>query len=301
MSIVKILNKNKKNVKRNKKRNYKQKGGNANMCSPAIVTPNTAGTKSYNYSCFTLKDLQEMAKMVNKKYKSDIKINSYNAFDKAKLVRDIHIGLKCGNLSLDMCIAKNYSSDFSNIIKKTLKPKRPRGKEEWLSNIDIYDVMEQYMQKYSDFIFLGPVPIDWQDFSNALSRINLKKLYKNKKKIGIIFNTDPSYKSGEHWISMFIDLINKTICFFDSVGDEPPKEVKIFMRKIIKQANTIGLKLKEIINDKQHQKKSTECGVYSLYFIISRLEGKSCEYINNKIIRDDEMNKYREKFFRPNL
>ena len=270
------------------------------MCSPSIVSPNSAGSSSYNYSCFTLNQLKDMAKMVNKKYQSNIQLSKFKASDKTNLVKQIHYALKCGNMSLDMCVAKNYDGDFSKIIKKTLKPKSPKGKDEWLSSIDIYDVMEQYMHKHNDFIFLGPVPIDFSEFSNALSRINLKKL-KNKPKIGIVFNTDPSYESGEHWISMFIDLKNKTICFFDSVGDQPPKEVQKFMKKIIKQAKGLGINLKQIINNKQHQKLSTECGVFSLHFIISRLEGKSCDYINNNIIRDKEMNKYRKKYFRPNL
>ena len=75
---------------------------------------------------------------------------------------------------------------------------------------------------------------------------------------------------------------------------------KRFMNKIIKQAKGLGISLKPIVNTRQHQRLDTECGVYSLYFIISRLEGKSCEFINNKIIRDKEMNSYRKKFFRPN-
>ena len=276
----------------------KQKGGNG-MCSPAVVKTNSAGA-SYNYSCFTLQDLKNMAQMVNKKYNANISINSFKSSDKPRFIREIHQALKCGNMSLDMCVVKNYSSDFQKAIKKNFKPKSPQGKDEWLSSIDIYDVMEQYMEKHPDFIFFGPVPIDWQDFSNALARINLKKL-KNKKRIGIVFNTDPSHKSGEHWISMFIDLTNKTICFFDSVGEEPPKEVKRFMNKIIKQAKSIGLVLKPIINKRQHQKGNNECGVYSLYFITTRLQGKNCEYINNHIIKDQEMNKYRQKFFRPHI
>lgn len=287
-------------VKKINRKRKKQKGGN-NMCSPTIKPSNTAGSSNYNYSCFTLQELKNMAKSVNQRYKGNIKYNNYKASDKAKLIKEIHYALKCGNMSLDMCVLKKYSLDFRKSINKSFKPKSPKGKEEWLSSVDIYDVMEQYMERYPEYIFFGPVPIDWQDFSNALARINLKKLYKNKKKIGIVFNTDPSYKSGEHWISMFIDLNNKTICFFDSVGDEPPKEVKKFMNKIIKQAKTINLNLKPIINKKQHQRLNNECGVYSLYFIISRLEGKSCEYINNKIVRDKEMNKYRQKYFRPNF
>ena len=41
---------------------------------------------------------------------------------------------------------------------------------------------------------------------------------KSLNKIGIIFNTDPHNKSGSHWISLFIDVKKKIICFFDSVG-----------------------------------------------------------------------------------
>ena len=290
------------NIKKKKTSNRKQKQKGGNMCSPANIKQNSAGAKtSYNYSCFTLKDLKNMALMVNKKYNSNINIKDYTAKDKARLLKDIHYALKCGNMSLDMCIIKNYNQDFQKAIKKNFKPKSPKGEQEWLSSVDIYDVMEQYMHKFPSFMFLGPVPIDFSDYSNALSRINLKKLKKSKKHIGIVFNTDPSYKSGEHWISMFIDLNNKTICFFDSVGENPPKEVKQFMNKIIKQAKGLGIKLKQIINDKQHQKLDTECGVFSLHFIISRLEGKSCDYINNNIIKDKEMNKYRKKYFRPNF
>ena len=281
-----------------KNKTKKQKGGN--VCSPATALPESAGTtNTYNYSCFNLKDLKKMAKDVNKKFGSKIQVSQYKAKDKAKLIRDVHMSLKCGNMSLDMCVAKKYEGDFHKIIKKNLKPKRPKGKDEWLSSVDIYDVMEQYMIRYPEFIFFGPVPIDFSDFSNALARINLKKLKSKKSKIGIVFNTDPSYKSGEHWISMFIDLKGGTICFFDSVGDEPPKEVKKLMNKLIKQAKSIGVKLKPIVNDTQHQRGNNECGVYSLYFIVSRLQGKSCDYLNKKKIGDSQMNKYRGKLFRP--
>lgn len=288
-----------KKNKRKPRKKTKQKGGNG-MCSPAL--PSSAGTSAtndYNYSCFNLKDLKKMAKDVNKKFGSDIKVNQYKATDKAKLMRDIHRSLKCGNMSLDTCIVKKYEGDFDKTIKKNFKPKGPNGKNEWLSSVDIYDVMEQYMIKYPEFLFFGPVPIDFSDLSNAISRIQLKKLKNKKSKIGIVFNTDPSYKSGEHWISMFIDLKNGTICFFDSVGDEPPKEVKKLMNKLIKQARSIGIKLKPIVNDTQHQRGNNECGVYSLYFIISRLMGKSCDYLNKKVVHDKEMNTYRKKFFRP--
>ena len=92
--------------------------------------------------------------------------------------------------------------------------------------------MEQYMLKYPNFIFYGPVPLDFADFYTELSNINLKTLSKNKKKIGIIFNLDYSYQSGSHWVSFFLDLENKTLCFFDSTGDKPAKEIRILIDSI---------------------------------------------------------------------
>lgn len=261
-----------------------------NICAPS---------NKYDYSCFTIKDLKEMAKEANKIYGGNININKYHSKDKRKLLKDIHKNLTCGNMNFDSCILKNYDAQFNKLVKKTFKPRGPDGQYDWLSSIDIANVMEQYMKKYKDFVFFGPLPIDFANFESGLNKLNLKKLRKTKKKIGIIFNTDPSYKSGEHWISMFIDLENKTICFFDSVGSTPPPEVIVFMNKMIKMAKEqLNIRLKKIINTKQHQYKNTECGVYSLYFIISRLQGKSCDFINNKIVKDEEINKMRKKFFR---
>ena len=42
-----------------------------------------------------------------------------------------------------------------------------------------------------------------------LCKFSLKKqLSKGKQKTGIIFNTDPHYKEGSHWISLFINIQN---------------------------------------------------------------------------------------------
>ena len=258
-----------------------------------------APSNKYNYSCFTMKDLKEMATETNKVYGGNIITSKYKTTDKQKLLRDIQKNLSCGNMSVDTCILTKYDAQFNKLIKKNFKPKAPHEKYDWLSSVDIADVMGQYMKKHNDFLFFGPLPIDFANFNSGINKINFKKLKKSKQKIGVIFNTDPSHKNGEHWISLYIDLTNKTICFFDSVGSEPPTEVKRFINKMAKLAKEqTGIKLKKIVNGKQHQYKDSECGVYSLYFIISRLQGKSCDYINNKIIKDEEMNNYRKKFFR---
>ena len=50
----------------------------------------------------------------------------------------------------------------------------------------------------------------------------------------------------------------------------------------------------------EHQEKDTECGMYSLYFIIKMLEGASYKklFLNKKnLIRDKEMLNLRKKYF----
>ena len=53
-------------------------------------------------------------------------------------------------------------------------------------------------------------------------------------------------------------------------------------------------------NQKDHQRKNTECGVYSINFIVDMLEGKSFYEASNNKVRDEQMwlNRF-EKFFTP--
>ena len=45
------------------------------------------------------------------------------------------------------------------------------------------------------------------------------------------------------------------------------------------------------------KKKNTECGIYSIHFITSMLEGNNFEDYINEIKRDDYMNKYRDFYY----
>ena len=61
-------------------------------------------------------------------------------------------------------------------------------------------------------------------------------LDKGKTKIGLVFNTDPHYKDGSHWIALFIDIKKKFIYFFDSNGNFVPKRIEKFVKRVQKQA-----------------------------------------------------------------
>ena len=264
-----------------------QKGG---YCSPHVV---------YNETCFTLSALKNIASKLNDdsrySHTPNINVGKFNKKNKSELVDAIQYKLNCKD-DVDFCIL-NKKNDFYKEIRTFFKPLTP-GNKKWLNTINIKDVMEQYMLKYEDFMFYGPVPLDFYNFYSELANVNIKSLTKNKKRVGIVFNLDYSYQPGSHWVSLFIDFKNKTICFFDSVGTKPPKEILKLMKDIHKSAKKVGINMKLIVNQKQHQFENTECGVYSIYFIVKRLEGNTCEVIFNNVIDDKKMNKYREKFFR---
>jgi len=254
----------------------------------------------YKYTCFNMNSLKKIANKLNKDTRfggyKNINTTKYNKKNKKKLVNEIQKKLNCKK-HLDFCVLEK-NQEFHDEIKKTLRPKAPKGQYEWLSTIDIRDVMEQYEKKYKDFNFIGPFPMDFEQIYEELANINVKALCKKDKKIGIVFNTDVSTGQGEHWISMFLNMKDRTICFFDSVGDKPPKPVWRLIKKIASQAKTMGCPLKIVVNKRQFQFKDSECGVYSLWFLISRLRGDSCNYLFKSPISDDKMNKNRNKFFR---
>ena len=63
--------------------------------------------------------------------------------------------------------------------------------------------------------------------------------------------------------------------------------------------NYIEKKVKTIkFNQSRHQFKNSECGVYSVNFILRLLKGETFEYICDNITLDDEVNKCRETYFR---
>jgi Ulp1 family protease len=142
----------------------------------------------------------------------------------------------------------------------------------------------------------------WEELCN----FNLEHLIKiGKTKIGIIFNTDPDYKPGQHWISMFINIKKKKIFFFDSTGDPPPKEVNELIQKIIQQGNNHVPKIKFEVDSNEgieHQYGNTECGIYSIFFIIHMLEDKMTEhYLKTHILKDEYMEKFRHIYFNDSL
>jgi hypothetical protein len=188
-----------------------------------------------------------------------------------------------------------------------------KNPNEWLSSVDIMQVMRQYENKYKCFDFMGPSPIDFDAIElhgkcvwEELCHFNLAQQIKNgKTKIGIIFNTDPHYKGGSHWISLFINIKKGNILFFDSAGDKIPDQIMKFVNNVTEQGQSLNSKIDFKFDENypvEHQYGNTECGIYSLFFIVHMLQDKiTGHYLKTHILKDEYMTNFRKVFFNPDL
>ena len=62
-----------------------------------------------------------------------------------------------------------------------------------------------------------------------------------------------------------------------------------------------NIKLNVKCNTSQHQLLNSECGVYCIYVISELLKGRTWENVCEVIIRDEKMNNFRKKYFRPSI
>lgn len=262
------------------------------------------------FSCYTNDNLLYLRNNWNARH-PDAKITTNSP-------REIHRQLS--NYLKDVCHAetcwlkqKDAFGKLDSNLENSFAPVAPeewkKNPNEWLSSVDIMKVMKQYERAYKCFDFMGPTPINFDSKKlygecvwEELCKFNLKNhLKRGKTKIGIIFNTDPDYKSGQHWISMFVNIKKKTIFFFDSTGDPAPPEVMTLVERIQKQGRALKppLMLKFDSNEGvEHQNGNTECGIYSIFFIAHMLEDTVNEhYMKTHILSDQYMEKFRKVYF----
>ena len=193
------------------------------------------------------------------------------------------------------------------------RPRAPKewalNRNEWLSSDDIDDLEKNYTKVFSDYFYVGSVPIDFdiqtetrQCLVSALCSMKLPNLAKKgKHRIGIVLNTDPHDGPGQHWVAVFVDvrpeLEYPRMTYFDSYAHKPEKEIVDLMHKWKAQWDETGIHMKEMeltYNSTRHQYKDSECGMYCLYFHYACLLGIPMD----ERIPDDVVNSFRNLLFR---
>ena len=302
----------------------KTRGGNKDKSVTTFknlqCSPNPENKK--DYSCLDDATLFKLKDLWNLRH-PDVKIVSNVPKDIWSQIK-IYLKNVCNKES---CWLKQQfvSGKLDKELRKSFAPKSPeewkKKPNEWLSSVDILDVMKQYESAYKCFEFMGPSPIDFDTKMHGtecvwpeLCNFSLKEqIASGKTKIGIIFNTDTHDKDGEHWLSMFINIKKKEIFVFDSAGDMPDKEIQVLIDRIVKQGKELsgdggtspgGTSPDPIIfnvdynHPVEHQLGNSACGMYSLYFIVHMLEDKlTGHYLKTHTIRDKFVDKFRKIYF----
>ena len=303
--------KNNQKQKQKNKQKRKQKNDKKGRDKIKIRKTDTCSVNSsgLGYTCYSKPVLYKIKESWNKKHPEN-KIISNDPYIIWKSLRSVmkhkHSCKRESCWLKHLCIKEGLPA---NIYDLTFSPEMPKSwlenPNEWLSSLDIIKVMKQWEQRYKCFKFMGPSPIDYDTHKmfgecvwDELCKFNLKNHLKNKnKKIGVIFNLDPHYKSGSHWVAVFMNDIKKTIYYFDSYGDKPHSQIKKFINMIISQSREIGETYKYLENKKRHQFGNSECGMYSMYFITQMLQNKCFEKFQKRVVTDAYMLKLRKKFF----
>ena len=169
----------------------------------------------------------------------------------------------------------------------------------WLDNFTLDRIMKFFERKYKGFHFENATSLDFERkdiYGNCvvsgLCKYKMKDLVNKYTSFGTILNTDPSHLPGKHWNALYVDIKKRRILFYDSFGSVPHKEVKVFVERLKKEGDEIhGSGTWNIqINNRSHQKSSSECGMYSVYFIIRMVVGESFESFTSRDVTDDYVN-----------
>jgi len=289
-NMKKNMTKNTKKIRYKKIHNRMQnrmKGGTIKkqpICSPAA----NKSTVKKGSTCFS----PEILLKIKQEYNKDNPSEKIQTNEVREIWQKLH-----DNLTTTKCKGKTESCWLDLIddenMRKTIKehifaPEQPKewktNPDEWLSNFDIFNVAHQYEDFEKDFVAISPSSIDFDSkrtgtnvcVSEDLCKFSLKNwMKKGKKRFGIVFNLDKHTGPGSHWVTLFVDTKHSFMFYFDSAGDGIPEEVKKLMDRIEKQGGEMNITFK-IYNNKghDHQKGNTECGMYSLFFIITMLTGK---------------------------
>lgn len=292
----------------------------------AYCSPNTQDIHDRTQTCYTLNQLR----FIGKRYNINVPTNS-----RLKLYVPKKVLLESLIKILKVHESKWYSLPFmrdvnqSNKIelKDSFKPIKPTSwtlnEKEWLNTNDIMNVMTQYEDKYHSFKFLGVHPMDFADrfsgdsksasssasdrcVSPVMCNFSVKDLLRAKKtQCGVVLNIDYHDEPGSHWVSLYIGLSPRLVnfgCFYiDSTSSSTPIEVVKFMNSVKQQIEeyykhtTKTFVLLE--NKKQIQFKNTECGMFSIYFLLQFLQRKNFKQIVNSPIDDDKVHRLRNEYF----
>ena len=259
------------------------------------------------YTCYTTTALHKLKRVWNARH-PDQTIDTNAPREIWEKLRD-YMSDTCESESCwlrHQCIKHDLDKSLWGTMFAPYSPNKWKSNpQEWLTTVDIQKVMSQWEKAYPDFRFLGPSPIDYNTHKvfgecvwEEICKFDIADCKKNgKTKVGIIFNLDKHTQPGSHWVAVYIDLKKRKIFYFDSYGDDIPARIRKFCENVVKQGRTFAESYEVLRSDLQHQLSDSECGMYSMYFIIQLLQGTQFKAFNKEVVPDDLMIELRKEYF----
>ena len=302
---------------------------NNGYCSPERIVHH----KSHG-SCLSLQELQTVATIYNNNILDKKKLipqSMFNTTEKLVKALDQRFHKVCHGHK-DYCWLEQplmKKTQVYNKLKDNYRPEKPQSWEaddrQWLNTLDILHVMKQYensrQDKASKFKFLGVFPIDFAQqitpgvcVARDMCNFNIISLIsEGYDQAGIVFNLDKHNQPGSHWVAAYINLNPESpkfgLCYYDSAGLKPRLMIMQFLTSVYKQMvdnfpQDISKKIVVKYNPTKQQFLNTECGIFSMTFLILCLEKQFESYrkTRNRIKKkrdDGHVHKLRNILFRP--
>jgi hypothetical protein len=246
--------------------------------------------------------LQEKDLELQNKQKDISRKERYINYNKEKTNEDLNI-IARGLFNIDRDSTAKFTTLYHNFYNLQDQPKYQKtqkvNKEDYINFIlDKEDQIanQQGNGKNNNDFGLWNYQIDkiMEPFKLYIKTITLdelddmiKYIYNNKILIGsFILNI------GNHWTAIYYDFTNEFVLeYYDPIG-EPPKSIiiKSFKDLILKFNIEVFVKFK--INRVQQQNiKTSNCGWFSMYFLIMRYNHYTFKYITKfKSVKQEEQN-----------
>jgi hypothetical protein len=211
---------------------------------------------------------------------------------------------------------KNYVGDREarQIVKKIFKPEGPGHSTALLDNFNIDNVLSQWATNSKElfnkkFYHMKFQMIDFARTGSELSNFDLANLLNDGYDcFGVVLNTDVSTGRGKHWFCMYgdfsADLGTKenpyTLEYFNSSGNPAMDAIDRWMHEAVHKFHKNTDKRCKIVRSApmRIQYSNTECGVFCLMYIKSRLRGHPIDWFYKVNADDNDMINLRKHLFR---
>lgn len=222
--------------------------------------------------------------------------------------------------------------DLKDLLRRNFKAAGPRDSTRLTSNFDLDGTLDRWAVEFPGFFPLPFAMMDFWETGEPLARWSVSGILQGKRSggsakdcVACILNTDLSTGPGKHWVCVFVGARDTkpeaekrklmaegkptgcpiSVEYFNSAGNPPPRAVGRWMEEtrddLIRAEGAAGTNrpvITKAVTSVKHQRSDTECGLYALFYIRARLEGRPVSDFEGRRISDDEMTDFRKHVFR---